>query len=180
MSVYYSIPFNSDKNIGKYYNDFMNILPNDNDYACFVDGDTIFTTYNYGNIIENVIKRYPDIDCFTALTNRVNCQWQIAPGIDKSNNDIEYHREYGLNISKIYNDFCYDVTDKKLFSGFFILIKKSTWREIGKFVENGMLGVDNDIHEKIKQNNKKMFLMKGLYLYHWYRNNNNKYTSHLI
>ena len=42
--IYYSTPFNSDKNIGVYYNDVMNLLPNDSDYMVFVDGDTIFTT----------------------------------------------------------------------------------------------------------------------------------------
>jgi len=180
--IYYSIPYNKEKNIGKFYNDFINLLPNDDDYACFVDGDTIFTTTNYGTIIENVIKQYPDVGCFTCVTNRVNSKWQISPGVDIKNNDIEYHRTYGKKIQDIYSSFCIDVTNENryLLSGVLILIKKKTWLKIGEFKEGGMLGIDNDIHRKIKANNEKLYLMIGVYLYHWYRNNNNKDTKHLI
>lgn len=180
MEIYYSIPFSVEKNIGKAYNSFMELIPNDDDYACFVDGDTIFTTYNYGNIINNTILRYPDIGAFTCLTNRVKCDWQIAHGIDVTNNDIEYHREYGKKLYQIFNTYCEDVTDNTLFSGFFILLKKSVWKKINGFVENGMLGVDNYLHKKIQENNEKLYIMRGLYLYHWYRNNNSNEKSHLL
>ncbi|HEY9702359.1 MAG TPA: hypothetical protein V6C58_07930, partial [Allocoleopsis sp.] len=61
-----------------------------------------------------------------------------------------------------------------------ILLQKKVWQKIGKFVENGMLGVDNDLHRKIQNNNEKLFIMKGVYLYHWYRWPDFKNTSHLI
>ena len=35
-----------EKNIGCAYNQFMEILPNDDDCACFVDHDAMFTTSN--------------------------------------------------------------------------------------------------------------------------------------
>ena len=104
--IFYSIPYNTNKNIGKYYNDFMRILPNDDDYACFVDGDTIFTTENYGNIIEEITKEYSHIGCFTATTNRVGCEWQIAPKVDMKNNDMRYHRVFGYKTQKEYKTHC--------------------------------------------------------------------------
>jgi len=180
MRIYYTIPYDTNKNLGKYYNDFMKLLPNDDDFACFVDGDTIFTTYNYGLILEKTIERYPQIGCFTAMTNRVNCKWQIAPGINQDSNDIEYHRKYGNDILNIYDTFCEDVTNKQLFSGFLILLNKKTWEKVGGFLENGMLGVDNDLHKKLIRHDEKMYLMKGVYLYHWYRNNKNKEIKHLL
>lgn len=181
--IYYSVPYNSDKNIGKYYNDFMKILPNDEDFACFVDGDTIFTTPDFGSIIESVVEEYPQIECFTCLTNRVGCKWQVLPGIDEDNNDMSYHREIGLSMKVIYSNTCVDVTDVskwEVMSGVLILISKRLWKKIGGFKEDGMLGIDNDLHWKIQQHNEKIYLMKGLYLYHWYRWPNPKNKTHLL
>lgn len=181
--IYYTIPFNSEKNIGKYYNDFIKIVPNDDDWICFVDGDTIFTTHDYGVLIEKVIKENPEASCFTSLTNRVACKWQIAPGVDVKNNDISYHRNYGENLMKLYGSSVVIIDKKRsdeLFSGFFILIKKSTWSTIGGFKEEKMLGVDNDLHLRLNKNNLKFYQMKGLYLYHWYRGGNKKDKLHLL
>lgn len=181
--IYYSIPYSTEKNIGKYYNQFMNILPNDDDYACFVDGDTIFTTSNYGHIIEKVVNENPNIGCFTCYTNRIGCPWQVLPGIDKDNNDMKYHRDIGKQIQTIYDSICEDVTnvsDRQVMSGVLILLKKSTWKKIGGFEENGMLGIDNDLHRKIKRYNEKIYIMKGIYLFHWYRWPNSKNKTHLL
>lgn len=177
--IYYSIPYDSNKNIGKYYNDFMSVLPNDDDYGCFVDADTIFTTPNYGHIIEKVIRENPTVGSFTATTNRVNCPWQIHPGVDVETNDVEYHRNFGKSVQDIFGSYCVDVTDLQLMSGFFIVIRKDTWRKIGGFLEGGMLGVDNDFHLKIRKKREKMYMMKGIYLYHWYRWPNPKDKTHL-
>jgi GT2 family glycosyltransferase len=177
--IYYSIPYDVNKNMGKYYNDFMKLLPDDDDYACFVDGDTIFTTSNYGHIINDVINKYPYVGCFTSVTNRVNCKWQIAEHIDVDDNDMQYHREFGKYMQDTYGSDCDDVTNNSLMSGFLILLKKDTWKKIGGFLENGMLGVDNDMHNKIQKCGEKMYIMKGIYLYHWYRYPNYGNISHL-
>ena len=181
--IYYSIPYDSQKNIGKYYNQFMSILPNENDYACFVDGDTIFTTSNYGHILEKIVEENPGVGCFTCYTNRIGCKWQIAPGVDTETNDMNYHREFGKSLQTIFSTSCKDVSnveDDQVMSGVMILIKKESWRTIGGFHENGMLGVDNDLHWKMKKFGEKMYLMQGIYLYHWYRWPDVKNKSHLI
>lgn len=182
-TIYYNIPYKSDKNLGKAYNEFMELLPKDTDYACFVDADTIFTTPNYGTVIEEVLHRYPNVRCFTALTNRVSCKWQVHSGVDPKNNDMEYHRIFGKGLQEIYGTKCEDVSDKpsnEAMSGLLILIRKDLWRRIGKFKESGMLGIDNDLHWKIQKNREKIYLMKGIYLYHWYRYPNFRDTSHLV
>lgn len=181
FNIFYSIPYDINKNIGRYYNNFMRILPNDNDFACFVDGDTIFTTFDYGHIINEVIKNNKNIGCFTATTNRVYAKWQIADGVDTNNNDINYHRNFGESIKNKYGMLCEDVTDNQdvLMSGFFILINKKTWKKIGGFIENGILGVDNDLHKRLQNNGEKLYMMKGVYLYHWYRWPNRLNMEHL-
>lgn len=180
--IYYSIPYNSDKNIGEYYNSFASIVPA-NDYICFVDADTTFTTYDYGTLIEKIVKQYPNVDAFTCCTNRVACKWQIAEGVNPLTDDIVYHRNFGKYRQDKYGTLCVDVTnkdDKHLFSGLFLLIKKSAWDKIGGAATEGMLKVDNDIHKKLKKAGLLFYQMKGLYLYHWYRGGDKNYKDHLL
>ena len=177
--IYYSVPFNSQKNIGMYYNDFINLLPNDNDYAAFFDADTIVTTPDYGCLIEQVIKEHPEYDMFTCYTNRVNCPWQIHPLVDRSNNDMVYHMNFGKGLKELNKNKIIDVTNNSLFSGMFFIVKKSSWKRIGGAITKGMLGVDNDIHQKIKKHGLKFGLITGMYIYHWYRNDNSKNIEHL-
>lgn len=181
--IYYSIPYSTEKNIGKYYNDFMRMLPEDDDYACFVDGDTIFTTPNYGSIIDQIVRENTEVGCFTCWTNRIGCKWQILPGVDYDNNDMKYHRDLGHNIQTIFGTICEDVTDmdnSQVMSGLLIILKKSVWKKIGGFKEGGMLGIDNDLHWKIKDFGERIYLMKGIYLYHWYRWPDPKNKLHLL
>jgi GT2 family glycosyltransferase len=181
--IYYSVPYSTEKNLGKYYNDFMRMLPSDDDYGCFVDGDTMFTTTNYGHIINDVVNENPDVGCFTCYTNRIGCKWQVAPGVDQDTNDMNYHRNFGLSLQTIFGTECEDMTDvsnKEVLSGHLMLLKKSVWKKIGGFAEKGMLGIDNDLHWKIKNNNEKVYIMKGIYIFHWYRWPDPKNKSHLI
>ena len=149
----------------------MEGLKNDDDFACFVDGDTIFTTSNFGDQIKNVVDRYPECGLFTCYTNRVGCDLQVYSGVDRDNNDIEYHRQIGRLLQDTYWDLCDDLSNPpkgKLLSGMMILIRKSLWKKLGGF-KSGMLSVDNDIHQKCITAGERVYLMKGVYIYHWYR-----------
>lgn len=73
-----------------------------------------------------------------------------------------------------------DVTDLRVFSGFFLCIKKSLWTKIGGAKEAGMLGIDNNLHRRIRNAGERLWLAKGLYLYHWYRGGDRNDTTHLI
>ena len=177
--VYYSTPYNSNKNIGVYYNDTMNLLPNDDDYMVFVDGDTIFTTPDFGSLIEEVIKLNPTVDMFTCYTNRVGCKWQVHPNVDGSNNDMKYHMDFGKQLKLDNGTQVTDVTNNSPFSGMLFIIKKSAWDKIGGAKKTGMLGVDNDIHMNIRKHGMKLYRIDGLYVYHWYRGGNKNDISHL-
>ena len=50
-----------------------------------------------------------------------------------------------------------------------ILLSKKLWLDIGGFNENGMLGVDNEFYFKALSQNKIIYRMNGVYVYHWYR-----------
>lgn len=179
MSIFYFTPFSQEKDIGKAYNEYMRLIPNSTDYVCFVDADAMFLTYTYGNQIHDIIKKYKNIRLFTCITNRINCKFQQAK-VNKFNNDIAYHRALATEYQEQQYDNCSDVTNKGLMSGVLILLQKSLWEQVGGFLENGtMLGVDNSIHKKTKDIGEKVYLMNGVYIYHWYRGGGKDY-SHLL
>jgi len=178
--IYYSIPYDVNKNIGKYYNSFMSLLPSNNDWACFIDGDAIFTTSKFGTQLNDIINKYQNVGVFVAVTNRIGCSWQKAPEVNADINDMSYHREIGNVLYKTKYNLCEDVTYKTNYlSGVMFLIKKSVWEKIGRFKDKGILGVDNDLHIKCQNNNILVYKMEGVYVYHWYRNNINT-INHLI
>jgi len=174
MNVFYSIPYSADKDLGRAYNSFASLVTDPNDWICFVDRDTIFTTPDYGHQILNIIKKYPSVSAFTAVTNRIGCYYQKAD-VDRDSNDMEYHFKRGLQLQKEYNTSCELVRTNRVWSGFFMLIKKSLWTKIGGAPEKNktnMIGVDNLICHNIHQYNEKIMVMRGVYLYHWYSNHN--------
>lgn len=171
MNLHTYIPYNTDGNLGKAYNDFMKLVKGD-DWVCFLDADATFTTRNYYPYMLEVIEKNSQYGLFTCMTNRIGCPWQKFSDVSVSNHDIKYHREIGKKVNdKHFNDVI-DVTSPPNpnwpLSGVIILISKETWKNTGGF-KDGFLGVDNDIHLKCKHNNINVGLIKGLYVYHWYR-----------
>lgn len=181
--IYYSIAFDSTKNVGKYYNQFISILPNDDDYACFIDGDATFTTYTFGKQLEDVVEQYPEAGVFVGITNRVGCKWQVAKDVKHESNDIAYHRQVGQALQDNKYLYCEDVTYKpklEVLSGVLMMIKKSAWKIIGGIKDEGMLGIDNDVHWKCQEHDIKIYKMEGFYVYHWYRGEDPKNKQHLL
>lgn len=175
--IYTNIPYAPEQkngNLGFAYNKFMDLLPSNEDWACFLDHDAMFTTRDWYSQIENIIKKYPDIGAFGARTNRINSTYQLVGNIDIHNHDIFYHRKIGEHIQKKYYDDLF-IADKKTaqkgFSGVVILIKKSQWLEIGGFKE-GFNDVDNNLRWSLEGINKSIYIMNGVYVYHWYKANN--------
>lgn len=182
MNIIYPIPWNSDKDLGKHYNWVMSLLPGDDDFACFIDGDACVTTQYYGKQIEDIIAKYPECGCFTAMTNRVGCSWQIMPGVPWSNNDMKFHRELGQVVATQDYLMIEDVSNVdpiNVLSGVLILIRKAVWKKIGGFVEKQLLSVDNNLHWALMDKKEKLYLMKGVYLYHWYRGGDIGDNKHL-
>ena len=179
FKVFHFIPWNSDKNIGKSYNQHMSLIGT-NDWGCFLDGDAVHTTTYFGSRIEDIIKTNPNFSLFTCYTNRIGCSYQLAPGSNWNSNDMGLHRNFGETIWNKNTTSVLDITNSSEMSGVLILIKKSTWEQVGGFKEEKMLTVDNDIHRKVKNLGGKVGLMKGIYVQHWYRGGNINDRKHLL
>lgn len=170
-------PKDKDKQLGLAYNNVMK-QTKDEDWVCFLDHDAMFTTIDWYRQITNIVEKYPQIGLYTCMTNRINCRYQLA-NVNRDNHDIKYHRIIGKKLQKEYNTEISDITNQKTkLSGVVILISKKTWNAVGGFIEkDGLLGVDNDIHKRCKDKNIPVGLMKGVYVYHWYRGDG--YMDHL-
>lgn len=180
MRIFHVIPWNSDKNIGKSYNEVMSMVDL-NDWVCFIDGDAVHTSHFFGNRIEDVVNANPEYMLFTCMTNRVNCPYQIAPNVDTGTNDQQYHRLFGEQIWDLNSTNVVDITDKKSpwISGVLMLIQKKNWELVGGFKEDKMLTIDGDMHRRIASVGK-VGVMSGIYVQHWYRGGNSNNIQHLL
>lgn len=186
--IYTNIPYSQScdkKELGVAYNDFMKILPSENDWACFIDHDAMFTTDRWYDQLNRIITAHPNIGAFGCRTNRIGYAWQMIENLDIDNNDIKYHRDVGEHLMK--NHFLQispgsqkdtrGVYNPSRFSGVLILVKKRTWMDIGGFKESGFLGIDDDFRSRLHKNSIQFAIMDGVYVYHWYRYNSPYKTS---
>lgn len=177
MITYYT-PWTSTKNLGQYYNSIMENCSTR--YACFIDGDAMFLMPHWGKQIEEIVSAHPNAGLFTCMVNRVGTDYQCEPGMWGIDN-IQRHREMAEHIYKIYGNKVIDVTDNSPISGVMMIVKHNEWHRVGGFVDNGKaLGVDNSIHLRLRKKGGKVLLMRGIYLYHYYRGGNRKDKKHLL
>ena len=168
-------PKEKDQNLGWAYNNFMEVVDED-DWVCFLDHDAMFTTKYWYHQLNDIINKHPQVGVFSCMTNRIGNYPQKQQGIDNNNHDIKYHRSIGKEIHDTHYDKIITDHQNHLISGVIILINKKTWKSIGGFCD-GFLGVDNDIHKKCIKHNIPVGIMKGVYTYHWYRGDGD--ISHL-
>jgi GT2 family glycosyltransferase len=177
MAVYYFTPYALDKNLGAAYNHYMNLLPKNNDWACFTDGDTMFLTFDWGHLIQKAIDEHPDTGMFTCYTNRVNNPNQCYRKQFSENRSIVAHR----NIAKVCRETCKNrvKTLDRAISGMMMIIQKKTWREFP--FADGIIGVDTDISKRLLAAGKRILLIESIYLLHYYRlAEGGKYKEHLL
>lgn len=179
MKVWFNIPWSQEKNLGEAYNSFMETIGED-DYACFLDGDAMFLDPYFGRHIYNVIEKNPEAGVLTCKTNRIGCLWQREPGM-WGIEDIGTHRYVAKNMQEYHGSKIQDVTEwgtDNPMGGVLILISKKAWKNVGGFAD-GMLGVDNKLHWSCIAKGERVFLMHGIYAYHYYRGGNAQDNKHL-
>jgi GT2 family glycosyltransferase len=165
FKIYYFTPYDLDKNLGAAYNHYMSLIKNDEDWACFLDADAMFLTPDFGTQIHSIVSKYPDTGMFVAVTNRVGTTRQRYKGIVSEDPDIKHHRVIAMKLQKQFYDTVEDFNMRA--SGFLMLVQKKTWKKI-KFTD-GLLGVDYAFSNDLLYSGRKILLMKGVYMLHYYR-----------
>ena len=170
--IYNFIPYapGEKEELGKTYNRYMELLK-DNDWACFLDHDAMFTTTDWYHQLQEIIADNPEYSCLSAVTNRIGNPQQKIANL-KPNHDMIYHRKIGSMSQDQNRTTVIDVTDKHCISGVVILVKKSAWKKAGGF-KDGFLGIDNKFHQSIAKAGMKVGVCRGLYVYHYYRADEN-------
>ena len=165
--IYFFQPWAYDGHLGKAYNQYMDMLPNNSDWAVLMDGDTMFLSNTWGKQIERVIRDNPHTSMFTCLTNRVGNPDQCFRKEMSQDPNIVLHRKIALDLAervpygtKVLN---------RMISGHMMVIQKSTWKRF-RFAESyRFLRVDNDISRRLLLSGKEIRLMLGVYVFHYYR-----------
>jgi GT2 family glycosyltransferase len=168
MRIFYCTPFSIEKNLGKVYNEYVQNLTHENDWIFFIDGDVMFLTPDWGNHIQDLVNKYPDVGILTATTNRVGCLQQCYQG--KRSDDLNILNHYKIAKELKENSYWNVKEINRIISGHMFGFSRKTWEEVGGFTENQeILHVDNKFSQKVLQSGKKILLMEGLYVFHFYR-----------
>jgi hypothetical protein len=178
--IRYIIPWTSDKNLSGFYNREICNLENDDDWACFVDRDTYFPHPNYGNHIEAIINKHGvTYKLLTCMTNRVGTtyqcvknMWTVEKGAAHEDRAKSLWYAKGVEVE--------DITNSTPISGMLILVQKKFITENRLLKDGLLLGADNDFHYIAKESGEKVGLMRGVYVYHYYRNGVPTNKQHLI
>jgi len=161
-------PYSIERNLVKAYTESMSLLKSE-DYGILRDADSVYTTPDYMECIYYNIISNPEIKFFTATTNRIGNGVQKDTNCPKGN-DYEEHRKYGIQRQKEYFKKTKDITDEGTISGFWMCIKKELWDRIEQPTTTRILHVDTHIHRQVKKLGERIYLLRGLYLYHYYSN----------
>lgn len=174
--IYYFTPY-FDSNLGLAYNHYCDLVPGDDDWITFIDGDVMTLLMNWGDVWQKIINNNPNAGIISAITNRINPVYQKVSNMEQEK-DISIHRNLA---QKRFDTYQYNVTeiDESNISGFFFAFKKSTWKKVGGF-DNGILSVDWKFSNKVKKIQLPLLVAEGFYVLHYYRLNEGiKYTKHL-
>jgi len=177
--VWYSAPADPDKNIGRAYNEFCDLIPNDDDWICLRDQDSLMWPELALKQIEDVLELYGDrYQLLGCMTNRLASTYQRPFPDDYEDPSVltAYNRALWLHKNR-YSD----VSDhNRPIAGLFMLFQKKTWKQ-NPFVEH-TYDADRLFSEAVMRSGGRIGLMQGLYVFHYYRfdkPNPTKYLKHL-
>lgn len=162
MKLHTMVPFRSDGNLGRAYNEAMERLPAE-DWAVMLDHDAMFTTKRWHAQIEEAIAFQPKAGAFVAMTNRIAAPWQRCG--DAQTNDIALHRRFGEERARSVRTLL-DISGTKGWGGVCFAVSRAAWSAAGGFAD-GLGCVDHSLHFGLQRAGRRVWLIEGLYMFHW-------------
>lgn len=187
-NIYFISPYGFQLKIGDRLNKEISEMPEDA-WICLTDQDCCFLVDKAGDLINDVINRYPDTDLFSCYTNRLGLSYQRLPEVNMDEFDLQKLHKIADDRVKKYYSICSDI-DQPV-AGFFMLFSKKTWEKypfqseiIDKDKElDGKRGIyfDWDFSYRVLKGGGKIRLIEGLFMLHCYRLNRKvRDITHLI
>lgn len=162
--IWYSNPYDRQKNIGRALNEFCSRVP-DGEWICLQDGDIMYLTDHWGSQIEDIVKDNNEYSLIGCLTNRLRSPHQLHHGEFSTNSDILYHQ---VIAERLQNDHYSKVVEtQKGIAGMFMLFPKWIWQRV-PFRQNSP-AFDTFFCRQIRAKGGKIGIAKGLYVFHKYR-----------
>lgn len=159
------IPYRQDKNLGLAYNNVFRQLKEE--VICFRDGDTMFLTPDYGNILDTYHNQYKQavLVCYINRASPLSTG-QLYGG--KINNDPNVLKH--IIIAETIRKNLYHVTEvNQDISGTLMVVPRVVW-DLHPFREDGKcLGQDTEWGRRIRKAGIQILRMDGLYIWHSYR-----------
>ena len=161
LQIEQAIKQNTDKDIGA--------------YTCYTNrigrsGHRQWVERAYPDIVKSVMGKY-GYEVSDELVGRYNeNKWKVD---FREIHDIRFHRILGQTIQDKFGNETMRYPRGGSMSGVMILVSKRCWNDVkfplGTQYSGGMLGTDNFFHHALGINGYKLGMLKGIYLYHWYR-----------
>lgn len=165
LRIWYSSPFAIDKNIGRAYNEFCEIVP-DNDWICLRDGDSMFLHPHWGKQLHDVVAKHGhEYSLLGSVTNRLRSPRQLYNGTFSEDPDVMNHKQIA---DELYNSHYDSVRPAGgPIAGVLMLFPKKVWKQI-QFVENS-IKFDTQFSQAVLLAGGKIGIMQGVYSFHFYR-----------
>ena len=182
--IWFFTPYSFKKKMFDAWDQYMNLVQNPEDWVCLMDGDVAFLLSDFGHQMQDYIDKYPDtglFTCYASRTSRPYLRWGKA---DMENPSLVYHGNKAKQIYNAHHGEVIDLADDNPL-GYLMLIKKSTWLIIrDQLIEwtsnKRILGVDTRISVAVRKAGFKTYLMKGMYVMHYYRMNNGVHDTSIL
>lgn len=158
------------EDLGAAYNRAV-IAASNHRYVGLLDYDAMLTTPHWAPCIHEAFAAHAKtVGVFGAMTNRIGNRAQHPPGHPESH-DIREHRAFGEALWQEHGSTVLDITDNDdLLGGVLMITTHEVWRRVGGFPSKpGKLGVDNEYHRRVREAGLRVLILRGLYVYHWYR-----------
>lgn len=154
--IYHIGAYATDKHYGRALNKHIALLPDDS-WIVLRDGDTMYLTHDWGEIIEQAIIDNPTAPLMTCRTNRAYGQ-----GFD-DNPDVTHHYKKAINRPKAYTPIT------TIAPSFWWLFPKRTWQanpfDDHPIIYNGD-SFDTRFFRKLPPG---AVMIEHLYVFHYYR-----------
>lgn len=170
--IWFFTPYSFEKKLYDSYDLYMQTISNPDDWGCLMDGDMAFFNSDFGHHLQEYINKYPDTGLFICYASRSPYEHQVKPGTNPENDSVKYILNNSL---KSYSeDHLKIVEQNKRVCAPLLLIQKKTWtayrNKIGsKCKATNIQAVDSAISDVLMQAGKKILLMAGVNVYHYFR-----------
>jgi GT2 family glycosyltransferase len=161
------IPYEPGGQLGVDYNRIMS--ESKQDWVLLIDHDIIVSLHpHWYYVCQQVILKYPDAGLFTCYASDIACSLQKCLDSPPNTAPVHIHREFAKKLWKKNKYECELIKPSPaLISGFFLLVNRKAWETVGGFLGKGMYREDNYFHKELNKHNIKVYLIKGLYCYHY-------------